>query len=105
MLKITFDSDTGKPRWVLSGKLCGPWVGELRSMWERVCGSTKRTEFTVDLSEVTAVDDQGETLLRSMSDAGAHFVARGVCMKHLISELTAGAKPALRKWLAHPWRH
>lgn len=101
MLKITFDSESGKPRWVLSGKLCGPWVDELRSMWERVRGPAKKMEFVVDVSDVTSLDDQGECLLRAMCEAGAQFVARGVSMKHVISEFAGCARPALRKSLAH----
>jgi anti-anti-sigma regulatory factor len=101
MLKITYDSAARQPRWILCGKLSGPWVEELRSLWERIRGPSNHMAFLVDLSDVTSIDDRGESLLRAMKLAGARFVARGVDMKHILSQLRSKTQPPLRKSLAH----
>jgi len=98
MLRITYDESTSEPRWTLCGQLSGPWVPELRSLWERgrVHGSC-----VVDLSDVTWIDERGESLLRTMKNDGARFVARGVDIKHILSHLRSKAKPSLRRSLAY----
>lgn len=100
MLKIIHDDTTGKQRWTLSGRLCGPWVGELRSAWERNGSQSNKTNI-VDLTGVVSIDEQGEDLLRAMKADGARFVARGVDMRHILAHLQSKARPSLRRTLAH----
>jgi hypothetical protein len=51
----------------------------------------------VDLSDVTFIDERGETLLSEMRSAGAEFVAVGVDTRHLIENLkTRGERPLRR---------
>jgi hypothetical protein len=100
MLKITHDDTTGKQRWTVCGRLSGPWVGELRSAWERLSRLSDKTNV-VDLTGVVSIDEQGEELLRAMKADGARFVARGVDMKHILSHLGSKARPSLRRALAH----
>jgi len=101
MLKITYaDSDT-EQRWILSGQLCGPWVAEWRSIWERVRGESTGRIRVVDLSDVTSIDERGEGLLRTLKEEGVRFVARGVDMRHILNHLQSDAKPSLRRSLAH----
>jgi hypothetical protein len=100
MLKITYDGTGSEPRWTLFGQLCGPWVDELRSVWQNIRRvSTGR--HVVDLSSVTSIDERGEVLLRAMKEDGARFLARGVAMKHILSQLRCKARPSVRKSLAH----
>lgn len=100
MLKITRDETKVEQRWTLSGRLSGPWVGELRTAWERARLDATKARV-VDLSDVVSLDEDGEHLLRTMKADGARFAARGVCMKHILAHLRSNAKPALRKALAH----
>lgn len=100
MLKITHDDTTGKQLWTLCGRLSGPWVGELRSAWERIGGRSNNTNV-VDLTDVISIDEQGEDLLRTMKADGARFIARGVDMKHILAHLRSKARPSLRRALAH----
>ena len=86
MLRITLHQDGEQCRLELSGKLCGPWVGETETVWCSAACSGKRIE--VDMREVTGVDDAGYKLLAAMHDAGADFVAQGVAMTALINEIT-----------------
>jgi ABC-type transporter Mla MlaB component len=101
MLRITHSSTAGEQRWTLCGKLSGPWVAELRSIWERVRCRSEKKSHVVDLSDVTSIDDTGESLLREMKEGGARFVARGPDMRHILNHLHDTTKPCLRRSLAH----
>src|SRR5215472_15700827 len=101
MLKITNNSTASEQRWTLCGQLSGPWVAELRSIWERVRCRSEAKSYVVDLSDVTSIDDRGEDLLRAMKEDGARFVALGVDMRHILGHLRSKAKPSLRRSLAH----
>jgi len=46
----------------------------------------------VDLSDVTFIDEAGESLLSEMKSAGVTFVAAGVETKHLLENLKAVGK-------------
>jgi ABC-type transporter Mla MlaB component len=99
MLKITYDETARESRWILCGQLSGPWVAELRSVWER--RDRSNGSCVVDLGDVTSIDEGGESLLRTMKQDGARFVARGVDMKHILTHLRSKAKPPLRRSLSH----
>lgn len=101
MLKINYDSTASEQRWMLCGQLTGPWVAELRSLWERVRSELNGRTAVVDLSDVTSLDERGENLLRDMKENGVTFVARGVDMRHILDHLRSKAKPTLRRSLAH----
>src|SRR5205085_10609764 len=101
MLKITHEGTASEQRWTLCGQLSGPWVAELRSAWERVRGRFKGGSYVVDLSDVTSIDEYGESLLRNMKEDGVRFVARGVDMRHILSHLRSKGKPSLRRSLAY----
>src|SRR5262249_16938280 len=99
MLRINYDDAEDVPRWKLCGRLSGPWVDELRNLWEqrRFAGAP----HVVDMSDVTSLDEHGESLLRAMKESGARFVARGVDMRHILAHLRSKAKPSLRRSMAH----
>ena len=99
MLRITQSETSKEQKWKLCGKLSGPWVAELQIAWER-CRSEHRSDV-IDLSDVTSIDEHGESLLRRMKQDGARFVARGVEMKAILSHLRSKSDPPLRKSLAH----
>ena len=99
MLKITHDDAEKEQRWTLSGQLSGPWVAELRSCWQK--SRSQGRSGVIDMSDVTSIDERGESLLREMKEEGARFVARGVDMKHILTNLRTKNKPPLRKSLAH----
>lgn len=97
MLKITvFDTPTER-RWILAGRLMGPWVKELRIAWKKMCPTHPDRASTIDLNEVTFVDKGGERLLRVMARKGARLIANGVYMKHLVEELKNTGKREARK--------
>lgn len=101
MLKITHSDTAAGERWMLCGQLTGPWIVELRSSWKRNHRDLRGAECIVDLTDVTAIDERGEELLRAMKEDGARFVARGVDMKHILHNLDRKGKRPLRRFIAH----
>ena len=86
MLRITVHQDGGQCRLALAGKLGGPWVGEMESVWRSAPCLGQQIE--VDMREVTGVDDAGRELLAAMHKAGVCLTAQGVAMTALIEEIT-----------------
>jgi hypothetical protein len=87
MLRISNRTSAEEVRWVLCGRLVGPWVGELRSNWDRAREWSRDRRHVFDLSDVTSIDERGEALLGELKNEGAEFLARGVYTKHLLENL------------------
>ena len=97
MFRVAYADTTTGQRWTLCGRLAGAWVDELRSVWLNVRKRAPRATATVDLTQVTFVDEAGEALLAEMQRAGAEFVAGGVENKHLIASLNDKRERTLRR--------
>jgi len=96
MLRISHSLTDSGQQWILCGQLAGPWVQEFRSSWEhsrRAAGSGE----VVHLSDVTFIDEDGETLLSEMRSAGVRFVATGVDTRHLLENLKRRGERPLRR--------
>ena len=87
MLRITILDEASEQRWVLQGRISGPWVAQLRSNWKESTAANGHAKRVVDLNGVTLVDLDGEKVLCAMMKDGAEFVATGVYMKHLVETL------------------
>ncbi len=87
MLRITIIDEPSEQRWVLQGRISGPWVAQLRSNWKRNAAANGQVKRVVDLNGVTLVDLDGEKVLCAMMKDGAEFIATGVYMKHLVETL------------------
>ena len=71
---------------VLSGRLTGPWVDELRTCWLRQ-EVDDPAPCHVDLREVTFIDEAGTTLLSQMARAGVTIQASGCLTKAIVQNL------------------
>ena len=60
MLKITVSETATEDRWILQGRLVGPWVGELKKVWQNAQRGGKQPRCVFDLNDVTCVDKAGE---------------------------------------------
>jgi outer membrane protein TolC len=100
MLKICFSETPSEERWVLHGRLTGPWVRELRACWKKNHGRDKQRACIVDLSEITFIDKRGERLLRLLVREGAQCIATGVYIKHVLEQLTTKVKGSVLNRLA-----
>ncbi len=87
MLKITITETETDRRWIVQGRLVGPWVSELRTAWKRAHRSQDKRACVIDLNDVTFIDKSGERLLRAMSKKGAQLIARGLYLKHVLEQL------------------
>jgi len=84
MLRITITDGPAEQRWILQGRLVAPWVAELETSWKNSHHRRDARKCIVDLSDVTLIDDRGETALLLMRRAGAEFIACGVYTRHLV---------------------
>jgi hypothetical protein len=89
VLKITVTETETENRWILQGRLVGPWVCELRTSWKNKRRSESGPRCIIDLNDVTFIDKSGERLLRAMSKKGAEFVANGMYTRHVLEKVTA----------------
>ena len=84
MLKIRFSQTAAEEKWILHGRLFGPWVRELRTCWKVNHRTDAGRACIVDLNEVTFIDKSGARLLRMLVKDGAQFAASGTYIKHVI---------------------
>jgi anti-anti-sigma regulatory factor len=87
VLKITIKETATDRRWILQGRLIGPWVHELRTTWKRAHKSQDKRASIIDLNDVMSIDKSGERLLRAMHKKGAQLIAGGMYVKHVIEQL------------------
>jgi hypothetical protein len=95
VLKITINETPAEQRWILQGRLVGPWVDELRTSWKKTHLHHSERTCVVDLSDVTFIDKAGERLLRAISKKGAHLVASGVYTKYVLEKVKSTHKRGL----------
>jgi ABC-type transporter Mla MlaB component len=81
VLKIIMTETETEIRWILLGRLVGPWVREVRSCWKKRHRTQTGQRCIVDLNDVTFIDKSGERLLRAISKKGAQLVANGIYTK------------------------
>jgi outer membrane protein TolC len=92
MLKICFSETPSEERWILHGRLTGPWVREFKASWKKNHRRDQQRACIVDLNEITAIDKSGERLLRLLMKEGAQCIATGVYIKHVLERLTTKRK-------------
>src|ERR1700691_2702107 len=88
MLKINFSQTAAEEKWILHGRLSGPWADELRACWKVNHRTDAGHPCVVDLNEVTFIDKSGERLLRMLAKDGAQFTGSGTYIKHVIEHLS-----------------
>ena len=89
---------SGEQKWSLQGQLVGQWAAELRSTWRKARqeGATRR--YIVELIEVTAIDRNGEEVLKEIMSQGVGFIAsahRGTLFLDEIGDLPLDLQPLI----------
>ena len=74
------------------GRLTEGWVGELEKCWRNARVSHPASRLSVDLRGVTFIDQAGEGLLNLMYRDGATFLAGGLMIREVVSQITGGSK-------------
>ncbi len=88
MLKITVSNESPGTTFILSGRLAGPWVDELRNCWLKQ-EVDKPAPCHVDLREVTFIDEAGTRLLFQMSREGVTIRASGCLTTAIVQNLSS----------------
>jgi hypothetical protein len=84
MLRITINETPSEQEWTLQGKIAGPWAVLLTAKWDATSEARRGRTCTVNLNDVTFVDDAGEEALRTMRRDGAELKACGLYTSHLV---------------------
>lgn len=90
MFRITIHNEAAMTRFVIEGKLAGPWVEELEKCWQAVLSTEPGRFIQVHLTSVIFVDDLGRALLAAMYRQGVSLVAKGLMTQAIVSEITKG---------------
>src|SRR5580704_7521659 len=93
-LKISFSKTPTEETWNLHDRLAGPWVHELRKRWKVNHGTDAARACTVDLNEITFIDNRKGRLFCMLAGDGAQFPASGIGTRHLIEHRNVGRKRA-----------
>ena len=98
MLKITAVDDAHTRTLVLEGQLIDPWIGELERSWIEALLSIGAASTVIDLKDVTAISQHGESVLYQMMAQGATLnCCRGVLTKHVLRQLKQRCRAHSRK--------
>jgi hypothetical protein len=97
VLRITIVDTPAEQKWILQGRLIGPWAGELMANWKRAHAEGNGQGCVVDLNEVTFIDTNGEKVLAKMMKQGAHFIVSGLYATHVIENIQARFKSRVHK--------
>jgi predicted nucleic acid-binding Zn ribbon protein len=92
MLKITMTKTPTEERWMLHGRLVGPWVRELQAVWRNTHRADEQQRCVFDLNDVTFVDKGGEKLLRALAKEGVQFEASGIYLRDVVKQLKGQRK-------------
>jgi hypothetical protein len=68
----------------LHGRLIGPWVPLLESLWRSTEGDPGGRTIAVDLTDVTAIDGAGRYLLRLMEAKNVTLTGGGIGIRALL---------------------
>jgi ABC-type transporter Mla MlaB component len=87
MLRITIHNEATKTRFIIEGRLVGPWVDELRKCWRAARLHENCPKLQVDLTSVTLIDSEAKKLLAEMHRNGARLFAVGLMTQAIIEEI------------------
>ena len=86
MVRITVHEEGPGTRFLVEGKLVGPWVAELRKCWEEMMPIPGQ-QTVIDLAGVTSIDSHGKELLAEMHRQGMQLVATGLMTQAIVEDI------------------
>jgi anti-anti-sigma regulatory factor len=87
MLRISTIDTRFQRRLVLEGKLVEPWLGELREVCRNSSQTLEGRKLVIDLTDVTVISSEAESILSDLMQQGAKFSCGGVLIKHVLKQL------------------
>ena len=95
MLKISIVDTSNQRRLVLEGALIPPWAAELHRACELAREDLDGRELMVDLENLVAISEEGESILLALANDRVKLRAHGVFTKHLLRQITRHARRKL----------
>lgn len=96
VFRIHIHDCDGATRFLLEGRLVGPWVTELENCWQRALAAEPRRSILVNLAGVSFVDSDGIDLLTRMCGQGVRLASTGVMIDAIVEQIEKKAdKPNL----------
>ncbi len=87
MFRISIVDAPAQRRLVVEGKLCGPWVAELRTTCRNAKRDLEGRRLVIDLSSLTVISREGEDAIVDLMKEGAKFSCAGVFTRHVLKRL------------------
>jgi hypothetical protein len=87
MLKISILDKPSHRRLVVEGKLIAPWAAELSRVWREAKTNLDGREVVIDVKCLTAITEDGESVLLELMKEGARFRSSGVFTKQVLKRL------------------
>jgi anti-anti-sigma regulatory factor len=87
MLRITIENNSRATTFRLEGRLTGPWVEELERVWRSSIADPTVGCISVDLTDVTFVDEEGKKLLEQMYSQGAKLKTSRCATRRIVEEI------------------
>jgi len=88
VLRISVERNRDELSFVLEGRLVGPWVEELRTVWRDQSTDAEGLCLTVDLRGLTAMDTDGQRLLDEFLQGGARLRSGDVMNQYLVEQMS-----------------
>ena len=97
MLKISVLDGRRQRRLIVEGKLVAPWAAELMTACNRARADLDGRDFVVDVKNLTAISQEGESLLLELMNDGVKFRSDGVFTKHILRQLARRRRANLQE--------
>ena len=94
MMKATIERKDEGTVLKVEGKVCGPWVDELRDCWESLLATTGGHPIAVELADVSFIDERGKELLSMMVERGAEIRGEGCLTSAIVNSIRPEKKEA-----------
>ena len=95
MIRITCQNENAATRLFLEGKLSGASVTELEKCWHSSVVSP--SSLSVDLTNISFIDDSGRELLIKMHLSGTKLVSKSLMTKCVIEEINSALTEAVKR--------
>lgn len=101
MVKISITDGQKQRHLMVEGTLVAPWVAEWKAAVEEARAYLYGRELLVELTDVTAINQEAENALLALMNEGVTVRCYGVFIKHVLEELarrrqTGGQKAGRR---------
>jgi anti-anti-sigma regulatory factor len=93
VLRITVDENSDAMTLKLEGRVAGPWVAELKRLWEETAPLLGQRKLSLDLRATTYADLSGIQVLKAIySQTGADVIAGTPWTQYLAEEITTDSR-------------